>query len=743
MRHIIHVHELILALLLVSAVNSCTVNHINDCYMQEKGAETLLGNSKIEIRLDSKTGGVKGLLNKDAKVEYFTTGAIAEVFRLTHCTYALHGAMPGDIWSAVSGTVISSSNQVVTSKKFNRTDDGGKVEIIYEQLALEKRTIDVRITYTIELKTRDEETKWNIRIENNDEGTIREVHFPVLSGLNALDDLIMPNHSGQKLTDPVNKLSDEIPVITLEYPARASMQWFEYYSAGTGLYLASYDKQLGYEKLCFGRSGEKKDAAMWIVKYPFAVSRSSWSSPDYAVAGHSGDWHWGADRYRRWMGTWAGDQGVSRWIREIPRGLGDIWVQAGTPEGSVPFARIGNRARELREQEHAGAMSLLGWYAGGGIVGKAPDYTLLPEMGDTTDLASSIEQAHGYNVAVGVYVNSRLADTEADMYKDHGREWIVRGKSRELGTPTIETFDLFYGNHATMCPAAQGWQNCLVEQFTRAIKNYRLDGLFIDQTGSYYAELCYNRDHGHSTPATAWGPGNLELLRRTREATRKTNPDSYLWIEGMVDAYGQYVDCFLDKNPVMEPMRIHPEMQTFPEMWRYTFPGFITVNDPAVYSYPPAKDLVYGEYYYFVMGIRLTWPPDNKMAGGSTEEELSRHRAVVERIDKLWPSAKDFLCYGRFMDDIGLKVSCPGVLGKVYMTDTGLAVPLWNTSADPVKCTITLDLAALGREDEKINTVISLSSGMQLPCKVRKHSANIEIQLRPRDIDMLVLKLEK
>ncbi len=156
----------------------------------------------------------------------------------------------------------------------------------------------------IELTSDDEETKWKMTIENRDAGTIREVHFPFISGLNCFDNLIMPNQGGQRLVNPANKLSDETPYIYLEYPARASMQWFEYYSPQAGLYLASYDKDLGYTRLYYGRPEGRMDVAMWIVKYPFAVSETTWESPTLAVGTHAGDWHWGADRYRAWAKSW-------------------------------------------------------------------------------------------------------------------------------------------------------------------------------------------------------------------------------------------------------------------------------------------------------------------------------------------------------------------------------------------------------------------------------------------------------
>jgi hypothetical protein len=40
-------------------------------------------------------------------------------------------------------------------------------------------------------------------------------------------------------------------------------------------------------------------------------------------------------------------------------------------------------------------------------------------------------------------------------------------------------------------------------------KDGQFDGIFLDQPGSLYGELCYNDKHGHSSPASVWGPGLL------------------------------------------------------------------------------------------------------------------------------------------------------------------------------------------------------------------------------------------
>ena len=295
-----------------------------DCYFRETEQALLVGNSKIEIRLDPTSGVITGLLNKESDTEFVGEGPF-EVFRLVYSTPRFHGAADDDPWSAVEGTLVKGALQTVASTQFETTPEGARLHVSYDGLRLERRTLDVSVRYSIELGNGDAETRWRLAIQNRDQGTVREAHFPLVSGLSELDSLIMPNESGQRVRDPVNKLSDDFPVVSLEYPGRGSMQWFEYYSPTAGLYLASYDEELDYTRMCFGRTGDGPTAAMWIVKYPFAGAGASWESPDLALGIHSGDWHWGADRYRRWFEGWA------RASRGAPQGAGDGRRPPGAP----------------------------------------------------------------------------------------------------------------------------------------------------------------------------------------------------------------------------------------------------------------------------------------------------------------------------------------------------------------------------------------------------------------------------
>lgn len=202
------------------------------------------------------------------------------------------------------------------------------------------------------------------------------------------------------------------------------------------------------------------------------------------------------------------------------------------------------------------------------------------------------------------------------------------------------------------------------------------------EAGSYYGELCYNDKHGHNNPASAWGPGLLELFRRVRQEMRKLDSDAILWTEGMNDA--------------------------------------------------------------FVLGIRGIFPgPDRAIDMPEKEgEEGQLRRAVVERIEKLWIKGGEYLFYGRFMDDVGLKVSDPDVLAKVYKHTTGIAIPVWNTKSVPSTFNLIVDPDALGIKEINRIKATSLDTGNPLLQQISGNTLEVILTLPVHEVDVVILKIE-
>jgi Domain of unknown function (DUF6259) len=494
---------------------------------------------------------------------------------------------------------------------------------------------------------------------------------------------------------------------------------------------------------------------MWIVRYPFAPSGASWESPELAVGIHSGDWHWGADRYRTWLETWVEEPDVPLRVREMIGGLREIGIKTGDGAVLNPYESIVTLARQVRESPGGVAFMVAGWMYDGHDT-YYPEYVPIPDLGGERALRDAVDGVHEVGVAVTAYVNGRLCNVETDTYRSHGKGWSVLGRAPGLGVAGTDFFELHeewnrswdrtkpgLGWFAVMCPFVRAWQDHLVGEVARIVGAYGFDGVFLDQPGSYFGELCHNRKHGHDTPASAWGPGLVELFRRARQEMRRLDPDSILWTEGMNDAFGQHMDYSMDKNPLWLPMRIHPECETFVEMWRYTLPRRIIVNDSGAYSFPPSHDPVHGDAYRLVLGVRgLSRSVDRGIepATAGFDEERARRRAVVERIERLWLEGGRYLLHGRFMDDVGLEVSAPEVLARLYRGPGGVAVPVWNTGPTPVAFDLRVDLDGVGVGRSRPLRASSLDDGRRLPSRTSGGVVDVRVTLPAHEVDVVVLE---
>ncbi|MGB9746479.1 MAG: DUF6259 domain-containing protein [Bacteroidales bacterium] len=710
---------------------------LKDCYYYKKGSLVILGNSKIEVEINASNGVITQMKNKESGHEFQKKG-MKEIFGFEYCTWELHGAEEGDLWTASNGTPVKSSLQKVSSMKFSHSDSLCTLVISYDSICLERRKLNISLSYSVNIKPLDDEIKLNASINNNDRGTIREFQFPIISCLSDRKWLLMPNHTGQRLTDPLNKLNDEVPVLSIEYPGRASMQWFDYYSKDAGIYMASEDKRLEYTRLCFGRYNDDKSASIWIVKYPFLTGKNKWESPDFSIALHSGDWHGGADRYSAWLRTWIKSPDVPAQIREMTGNRGGIYIKNMKMEPVTTYSALPDAVKRFPPGAN---IMLIGWFRDGHDT-YYPEYVPIPEMGGEDALVKAIDRIHREGKKVNAYLNLRLANIETDTYRKNGRKWALLSRGPGYGVGKIELLELLEnwndewslakkgeGYFSVMCPFVKEWQDHITGEATRIIGRYHFDGIFLDQPGSYYGELCYNKYHGHSTPANAWGPGYLRLIKRIHYETRQINPESFLWEEGVNDAYGQYLDYHLDKNPVWEPMRSHPEMESFPEMFRYVLPEYVIINSPNAYSFLPSKDKIYGENYKYVMGIR-----------GLAASGNDKQKEVLNKIEKLWKMGNRYFFYGKFLDDIGLSAGDSNLFCKVYTSDNSVAIPYWNTSGNPVNSFIEINLKTVpGINYNNTNQVTDLETGNPLPCKSHDGKLTINISCPPNSIGAVII----
>jgi len=183
----------------------------------------------------------------------------------------------------------------------------------------------------------------------------------------------------------------------------------------------------------------------------------------------------------------------------------------------------------------------------------------------------------------------------------------------------------------------------------------------------------------------------------------------------------------------------HPEVETFVEMWRYTLPWCITLNDAGKYSYSASKNKIYGDYYRFIMGIRgVAHDFDDRWKQSKTDS--LEHDNVVLKIEQLWTKGSEFFFHGRFMDDIGITLSDDKVFAKSYASKNAIAVSLWNNTDKALAFNVTVDAKRILLVANKIKEVTSLETNRRIPFKTSGNNINIQLQIPANSISIVVLR---
>ncbi len=476
--------------------------------------------------------------------------------------------------------------------------------------------LPVRMTLTPTVDTRRREIRWAVEVRSDAPGTVVAVTAPMLRGIATLPDdaLYLPDRPGQKMADPWPKVADSVH--SIDYPVPASMQYVAYAgkpaSGAAGLALMVLDPAMGYKGFHFGGP----DRELSPVQFPFLMHGKTWRSPAVVWQVLPRGWHDAADRYREWFDGWAPKPQTSPQILAMP-------VMGGTVVRSRPVddpnlrdvlkrQEVGTydaalkQALELKQRGFDGTQ-LIGWF-GQGHDTTYPDHLPSEAMGGSAGMHALVDGMHAQGLIASFYLNARLANYNSDSLKAHP-DWEV--------LKTGERYREHYGDQdfTVMCPATEGFRKHMIGEAMRIAAEYHGDGVQLDQIGAAPSLLCFNPEHGHSTPATAWGEGYPRMLREMRSACRAVNPRFWLWNEGAWEGSGCYVD--MAQGGFWQSI---PGSVAFPQMYAYTHPTHLLFGDPLLGGVP-------------------YWPPRD-----------------IGRTKRIYAAAKDLFRSLRFMDDVGLSV---------------------------------------------------------------------------------------
>ncbi len=566
--------------------------------------------------------------------------------------------------------------------------EGEELVLRYPEVISYGRKLAVQVELRVRLE--GEDVRWAIKLDNNQADiVIRDVHFPLVHGLNRRPDqaLIWSHCAGQKLENPEAAVRsgfsyymgpDNVFIqMQCTYPgAHATTNCFTFAGPDQGLYFGQHDPAQFQTTHLFRLYGPKFEAG--LVRYANCVAGQSWQDDTAVLAPYLGTWHVAAQKYRRWADTWWRAPQIPTWVRRM-NGWQRIIMKHQYGEVHYRFDEM-PQIRQDGRQAGIDALFMFGWMKGGHD-NQYPDYT--PDekrLGSETELKKNVAAFQADGGQVILYANGQLIDVNTAYYRQVGERICIKD---QLGNAARDAYrfrgnGVYAGNFVNRtfvhaCPASEEWFEKLADVVATAAR-YGCRAVFFDQLGYTPLHLCCDPSHGHPVPDLQNGWRRGELLRRLRERVKANDPDMGFGIEWVTDITAQHVDFIHSvgnfaavDNGDWEQTGQKPRGRAFVEWFRYIFPEVI-LSDREIRD---DTDIERRVNLLVLKGLRS----DVEIYRcRRTIAETPHYREYLGRISALRQRQAELLLEGRYQDQLGFTLDNPELEARAFVNGDRLAV---------------------------------------------------------------------
>lgn len=614
----------------------------------------------------------------------------------------------GGMWKLIYSEGIRTERPVYAEgQKCRVICEENAITLRYETLQSDDRMLDI----TLELRFTVEEDAVALRasLENRSDVPVIELQLTPISGVQTLageseDYIAWPYKLGRKVRRPAfshlsvdsgfrpYEMPEQIHTdLNVLYPGVGSMQWFDWCNEEEGLYVGCHDAS--HETVCLRaeRNVKQNTLRLGVIRYPFCDPGENWESAPLVFTFHSGDWHRGAEIYRRWLeesGSWSAPV-IPDWAREF-QGWLRVIMKPHHCEVNWDYSQI---PALFDEAQAAGVntLFLLGWEAGG-FARMWPDFKVAEDMGGAEGLKKGIEYVHSKGGKVLLFLSYYLIDHQSDFYKYEGGDkctiktiwgedlpfaetYCGEGTYRKLANPPMPMY--------AACPSVPAWQEKML-QVTKYCMDLGADGVLYD-LGGRNASFCYAKDHPHKKPSHSH-IGKEDKYKELRSLVKSYGEDKITLMEYNVDIYGQYMD-------IVQSSAIKPTPKYLSQLYRYTFPEICVTNRGMSLD---ETDYVANINYTYLMGMSFDLTIFRCLGLPS---EIPAYTAYMQRVLSLRRTNAAHLIHGKFVDNEGFTVDHPALRCTGFRAaDGSLGVAAWNTAGETVTFTLRGEKGAVRTE---------------------------------------------
>ena len=474
---------------------------------------------------------------------------------------------------------------------------------------------------------RDEKSEWTFSVDNHSkEYGLWDSTFPIIGNVfeSGTADVLVPhgNWGGSLYHNYKGSYSGSYP------SAGAPLQMMAVMRDGHGLYYGIHDGSARAKILAMS---SRYDLSNRVCAEDMGVAGSG-RKDDFPVVVQlfEGDWWKAAKLYRSWAVNqhWT-SRGLIKNDSEYPKRLVDLgfWY--------LLFSRVENQVEGIvgdtmdRAFKKATVPTGVHWYNWHQIPfdNSYPEYFPIKK-----GVKEATERMTARGQVVMPYINGRLWDTGIDSFKSafpysckmvDGANYIEEyGSKRKL---------------APMCPYTKFWQDKINEVGNRLMDEVGFNGIYLDQIGAGWMQLCFDATHGHPIGGGRhWVDGYREMLSRLRASAVKKGV--FLATENTAEPYMDNIQAYLVWNP-----RKDTDVPLLPAVYS----GYTTYFSSPQGENDTLQAFRAAQGRDFMWGCQIGWHYFDIMTDAHKEKFDFSMRLAELRL-----ATKDFMVFGELVGEI-------------------------------------------------------------------------------------------
>ncbi|MBS0000057.1 MAG: hypothetical protein KFF73_13845 [Cyclobacteriaceae bacterium] len=564
--HILRLHKSLLFPVLLGLV----IFSWSGCRYGQVEENLYLDNQKIRLGFDRRNGALIEMKDLVNSIDYLETDSMTDP--------------PWEISFLQDGTISNLDPSSPFLFSFSHPD-GKNLVLNWENFAGQDNK-KLRVTVSVSLEKSRPLSSWKISVEGIEGDQVHQVVFPKIRGLKDQGDqgeekLAVPFWMGQEIRDPRKHLSsiqNREKKFEWDYPGQLSMQCLYLYNEERSGFYAACNDSLAYRK-SFTVSLDTLNRLTWQMNnYPPPDSTiQSYSTPYEAIIGSfEGDWITAAVLYRDWASRqqWCSEDRISPgWLDSTA-----LWVWN---RGNSDL--VLNPALDLQQRLGLPVNVFWHWWHDCAYDVGFPEY--FPPREGRDPFISAVSGAREKGIQAIVYMNVLQWGTSTKSWTEENAS--THAVKNIDGSLRSHVYNIFTGKSLTnMCIATPFWKDKYASLARKAIQEYGLSGIYMDQ--ACLSRMCYDNKHGH-----AIGGGNywVDHFGRLTGMIRQELPEKerpVLAGEGGGESWIPYLDAFLT-------LQVSKERYAGPGDWE-TIPMFQAVYHPYAVSYGNYSSLLTPPY---------------------------------------------------------------------------------------------------------------------------------------------------